>query len=201
MPGRVILGDYTFEIGPRNQIDFTGPRSISKLDIPGTSPKYQDMGEDEHTIAWAGALSGDNAQADCQKIDGLRKAGKEMKFISGSYNRTVRIKEFNHSDIREDYIVYSITLIEIQHQVIKEKPEAGSTTTPETGGGTVTDALSDYTAYTVKKGDTLWGIAQKYLKNGNRWPEIAKDNNVSDPRKLQIGKVLKIRTGGGVSLV
>lgn len=201
MPGRVILGDYTFEIGPRNQIDYTGPRSIAKLDIPGTAPKYQDMGEDEHTIVWSGILEGENAQVDCQKIDSIKKAGKEIRFIPDSDNKTVRIKEFNHSDIREDYIVYSITLIEIQRQVIKDRPKSSSTTVPGTGGGTVTAIATNYTTYTVKKGDTLYGIAQKLLKNGNRWPEVAKDNNISNPRKLQIGQVLKISTGGGALVV
>ncbi len=199
MAEKIILGDFPFDIGPRDQIDYTGPRNIVKLDIPGTAPKYQDMGEDEHTIAWSGVLEGDSAQADCQKIDAIKQAGKEVSYINGKYNKTVRIKEFNHSDIRDDLISYSITLIEMQHQAVKEKTKAS--TIAATPVVNVIAAAPKTTSYTVKKGDTLYGIAQKLLKDGNRWHEIAKDNKISNPRTLQIGKVLKINTGGGATVV
>lgn len=44
----------------------------------------------------------------------------------------------------------------------------------------------------VKKGDTLWGFAVKYYGDGTRWTEIAKKNEISNPKKLAIGKVLEI---------
>ena len=46
--------------------------------------------------------------------------------------------------------------------------------------------------YTVKKGDTLWGIATLFYGDGTRWRELASRNGVSDPKKLQIGKVLTL---------
>lgn len=47
--------------------------------------------------------------------------------------------------------------------------------------------------HTVKSGDTLWAIAVKYLGNGNRWKEIQSLNGgPRDPKKLQIGTVLRI---------
>lgn len=48
--------------------------------------------------------------------------------------------------------------------------------------------------YVVKKGDTLWGIAQQYLGNGARWGELGYGG---DPRKLPVGTVLNIPGGGG----
>lgn len=45
----------------------------------------------------------------------------------------------------------------------------------------------------VESGDTLYGIAKKYTGDGNNWPKIASDNNVSNPRGLQIGKQLVIK--------
>ena len=41
--------------------------------------------------------------------------------------------------------------------------------------------------YTVKKGETLWGIAEKLLGSGSRWKELG---YTGDPKKLQIGTVL-----------
>lgn len=51
------------------------------------------------------------------------------------------------------------------------------------------------TSYLVKKGDTLWDLADKKLGDGSRWREIAKLNGVKDPRKLQIGTKLKLPEG------
>ena len=44
--------------------------------------------------------------------------------------------------------------------------------------------------WTVKRGDTLWDIACQLYGNGTKWREIAWKNGISDPRKLQVGKVL-----------
>jgi LysM repeat protein len=48
----------------------------------------------------------------------------------------------------------------------------------------------------VKKGDTLWSLAGRYLGNPQRWKEIQKNNGGIDPRKLRNGMTLKIPTGG-----
>src|SRR3990167_5772903 len=44
--------------------------------------------------------------------------------------------------------------------------------------------------YTVKKGDTLWDIAQKSLGSGQRWKELI--GYSSDPRKMPIGTKITI---------
>ena len=46
--------------------------------------------------------------------------------------------------------------------------------------------------YTVVRGDTLWGIANKFYGNGSRYPEIAKANNISNPDLIYAGQKLLI---------
>ena len=44
--------------------------------------------------------------------------------------------------------------------------------------------------YTVKSGDTLSGIASKY---GVKYQDIARLNNISDPNKIYVGQILRIK--------
>lgn len=46
--------------------------------------------------------------------------------------------------------------------------------------------------YTVKRGDTLSGIALKTLNNANRYKEIAKLNGITNPNLILPGQILKL---------
>ena len=46
--------------------------------------------------------------------------------------------------------------------------------------------------YTVRRGDTLWGIACRFYGDGTRWSDLAARNHIGDPRKLQVGTVLRL---------
>lgn len=48
--------------------------------------------------------------------------------------------------------------------------------------------------YTVKSGDTLSGIAKRFLGAANRYPEIfnANKDQLTDPDKIKVGQKLKI---------
>lgn len=48
-----------------------------------------------------------------------------------------------------------------------------------------------YRKYTVRSGDTLWGISQKYLGSGMKWQEIAELNDIRGSL-IRSGQVLKI---------
>ena len=53
--------------------------------------------------------------------------------------------------------------------------------------------------YVVKKGDTLWAIAAKYLGSGTKYPQIASENNIKNPNLIYPGQVFKITVGGTVT--
>lgn len=50
--------------------------------------------------------------------------------------------------------------------------------------------------YVVKRGDTLWEIASQYLGSGEKYPQIAQENNIPNPNLIYPGQVFKITTGG-----
>jgi LysM repeat protein len=56
--------------------------------------------------------------------------------------------------------------------------------------------------HTVKKGDTLWDLATKYLSDAFRWPEIYRLNTdiIQDPHWIYPGEVLKLPGYVGVGL-
>jgi membrane-bound lytic murein transglycosylase D len=49
----------------------------------------------------------------------------------------------------------------------------------------------NYVTYTVRSGDTLWGIAQKYP--GVTETDIARLNNITNTSKIQPGQVIRIK--------
>lgn len=56
------------------------------------------------------------------------------------------------------------------------------------------DPYHGFAQYTVRPGDTLSGIAQRFYGNGNLWPRIfeANRNRINDPDLIFAGQVLRV---------
>ncbi|MEX0326721.1 MAG: LysM peptidoglycan-binding domain-containing protein [Puniceicoccaceae bacterium] len=74
-------------------------------------------------------------------------------------------------------------------------PESGSAPvyTPPATSGTRSTSSSSGQSYTVQPGDTPSGIARRF---GVSTPELMAANDISDPRKLYVGKTLVIPSSG-----
>lgn len=74
----------------------------------------------------------------------------------------------------------------------RNKPDLGpaQTTTQEEKQDVSVENLPG--KYTIKENDTLFEIADKYYKDGYKYSEIAKANNITDPDSIEAGQVIEI---------
>jgi nucleoid-associated protein YgaU len=68
--------------------------------------------------------------------------------------------------------------------------QESATTTTEQAGDVSPENLPG--KYTVKEGDTLFIIADKYYKDGLKYSEIVKTNNLANENSIEVGQVLDI---------
>lgn len=106
-------------------------------------------------------------------IEDWRKNQTPLNVMVTGYpiNKDVFVEDykFNASGGFGD-IEYEINLMEDKDIVIKyEKIENDNTTDPQR-------PAQDVTTYTIKKGDTLWSIAQRFLGSGAKWETIYEAN-------------------------
>ena len=87
------------------------------------------------------------------------------------------------------------TVPDWQTEVVADiRVKAGATATPSGTTGTKSAPTQQWTTYTVQSGDTLSGIAKKFLGNANDYMDIfnANRDQLTDPDKIKPGQVLKI---------
>lgn len=76
---------------------------------------------------------------------------------------------------------------EIQDYYVPVGPVSGGVRRP-----TPTAKAKKVTKYTVKRGDSLSGIAIKFYRDARKWTTIAKANKITRPDRLRVGQVLTI---------
>ncbi|NOV01343.1 LysM peptidoglycan-binding domain-containing protein [Paenibacillus planticolens] len=199
-----ILGDFVFPIAPKGSLDFDMDRSIAKLEFPGGPPDYQDMGMGEKLLDFSGSFVGDEALSHNDQIESLWWSGKELTLSCGDIQKTVRIQKYRPQIKRTDRVDYSISLIvcfpadqllDISN-VDGQSFVASAASTVSYDTGVLVETLDR--SYTVRAGDTLWGIAAKadVYGDGSKWEILAKGNGIDDEYSLQIGQIIKIPSGG-----
>ena len=91
----------------------------------------------------------------------------------------------------KQYRPYGPKLVQIKTQTQNDQPVAVANkkeTRPQT--------KPQPRIHVLKRGETLWALAQKYLGSGTRWREIANLNGIKDSqvRRLPVGMQIKIPT-------
>lgn len=150
-----------------------------------------------------------------EKIEQLKISKKPFQFIvsrvspSGKLlfdtNMKVTLEEYNIIEDADEGldIKVSITLKQYRDFSTKTIELKSSTTTTSTAQKVSSTKKATVTkqrpvtkeipkTYTVKKGDTLWLIAKKYLGDGSKYKDIAKLNNIKNPNLIYPGQVLRL---------
>ncbi|MDD3877922.1 MAG: LysM peptidoglycan-binding domain-containing protein [Bacteroidales bacterium] len=71
--------------------------------------------------------------------------------------------------------------------------ESAAVNTQETAEvNTISTSPAVTEQYVVATGDNLWRIAEKFYNDGFKYAKIASDNNITNPREIVTGTVLKI---------
>lgn len=131
-----------------------------------------------------------------QALQRYAKLGTRIRITYGTFESGMwRITSIGITSSRRDSVSNEITvanaeleLTRVSDIVVGVGPVSGGVTPPPTPPS----APPQTRTYDVKAGDTLWAIATKYYGSGTNWKNIADANGVTDPRKLQVGKVLVI---------
>jgi len=130
-----------------------------------------------------------------KELENYRATGQMLKFLitETPVNLHVFIREFTPVWGYVDRVPYTIVMVRAEDCII---PVYGSRqTNHDSVFASSRSQPPTARTYTVKSGDTLWGIAQKHLGNGRRYTEIHTINKPplsSNPNLIQPGQVLKL---------
>lgn len=123
-------------------------------------------------------------------------------YVNGPFtiNELVTIERFEYDEsFGSEDVNFSLELKQFvpfhpkKAQVVKSKTSPAKKVVKKTTP-TRQNTKPKPTTYTLKKGDSLWKVAQYYTGKGSRYTELQKLNHIKDSqlRRLPIGLVLKI---------
>jgi LysM repeat protein len=172
--------------------------SISEHPVESGLNLTDNVKREPKVISITGEIVGKNATNVLAKIEALHQKGNYVKYIGRNTLSKCFISSFNTSHPNTIYGGCSFTMelkeVRIAKSPLVVKKSSGKKTK---NGKQQIKAKSKKKAtarkYKVKRGDTLWKIAQKYYGNGAKYPTIVKANKIiKSPNKINVGWNLTI---------
>ena len=108
-------------------------------------------------------------------LDAIQKEGAQLQNVNIDGNQ-LYIKATANSEASKNRIWDAIKAVDATHSDLKHDIEFRQV---------------DQT-YTVQPGDTLSKISKQYYGDANKYPKIARANNLEDPDKIKVGQRLVI---------
>ena len=136
-------------------------------------------------------------EACVQMIEKWKNSGKPIRvvIVDTDINYAMAIEDFSHGmesmDGSKD-VTFTLSLIEYSYLNVERSNPKSAKNKEDLKDRPGEKKESGATRHNVKQGDTLWDLSAKYLGNPRRWQEIAKLNNITNPRALQIGTELRL---------
>lgn len=186
------------DAGERVRFDVVAPESSrggrvgvwSAASRPGRTPLSRQTEKSLKAHAFTALVGVDpeaSIEARLTALDALAHAGTRVQFVYGAgeagwwtiTDLSVQILErvAGSNDASRAEVTFTLT-----------EANAGQQAAPQS-------FTTRWRTHTVRKGDTLYRIAAKYLGRGGRWKEIAKANGIKNPKAktgLKVGRRLRI---------
>lgn len=139
-----------------------------------------------------------NPQAALYQLLNMRLAGKPVRLIITDtiINTLVLITgtPYTHTGEQDGDIQYTLQMRTYREVKVRTKNDLS---TSQTAATTRPDNKAIPKTYTVQAGDTLFGIAKKYLNDSSRYPDIYTLNKSvigASPERIQVGVKLALPT-------
>ncbi len=200
--------EFIFPMLPE-KISVQTSASFQSYTIMGLGEVKFPFGENCAVFSWSGTLPGElrkydpyvTAWKDPREIQSLWSdyRAKKKKLSLEISNTPILHEVFLDSysvDYSGAYGDYSYQISFVQAKQLKIYTESESNGV-NAGGAPSSKRSTPETpkTYTIKSGDTLWGIAQKYLGDGSKYKSIHDINQpplAKDPDKIYPGQVIKL---------
>lgn len=194
---------FTFPYSPKVIEYEGGNRKWTESPRPGRMSKYISGSITGRVATFNAELVNKNKGSVASTLNALLAITRTKSYVLMEYTASESgvwvITEFNYSVVQRNenhdpyHVSVNVTMQEISSDILSKGPASGGKSNDSkntvTSGNSTTKKVK---TYTVKKGDTLWGISLKYYGTGTKWVRIADANKITNPKRLQIGTVLRI---------
>ena len=138
--------------------------------------------------------SGDNLAKIAKKVYGSDQGNRHANIQKIFKANSDRLDSPDDIFQGQKIIIPALTSVSQRVVVPNNNPAPEMLLRVKRGINNVINRKPKYSTYTVKEGDSMWQIAQKYLGDGNRYREILKLNKslISDSSEISPGMKLKI---------
>ena len=147
------------------------------------------------SISIDGMITGKDAKSIFQKLEMYHKQGKYVKYVGRTTLSNAIIESFDTDYDNTAWGAYKFSMEIKEIRIASAGIVKKSTKSTKSGTKQVTKSNQTKRYYTIKRGDTLWGIAKNYYGSGIQYKKIYNANKKvigNDPNLILPGTKIEI---------